>query len=81
MVTKMKEEEPEALAHLMRQMSWAGGYLQKLQELCHAAEVRLVTHGAPKGVQDWLQDAPLPPEPKQNWRAPPNLNVVKGGAS
>ena len=78
MVTDMKEQQPEALAHLMRQMNWTGGYLQKLQELCHAAEVRLFTHGAPKAVQDWLHDSPLPPEPKQNWRAPPDLKVVKG---
>ena len=77
MVKTMKDGEPDALAFLMRQLNWTGGYLEKLQELCHAAEVRLHVHGAPKAVQDWLQDSPLPPEPKQDWRAPPKLKAVK----
>ena len=81
MVETMKRQSPDALALLTRQLNWTGEYLEKLQMVCHTAEARLVAHGAPKAIQDWLQDSPLPPEPKQNWRAPPDLKVVKGSAS
>jgi hypothetical protein len=59
----------DALAQLMRNINWTAGYLAKLHALCTTAESRLMAHGAPAAVQDWLQDAPLPPEPPQNWRA------------